>query len=67
MTAQHYLKAFLSDWYVFYQMTLHPGKGNFPMIRVVMLWHRMPREMMKSPSLEFFKNRLDKQLPGIDV
>jgi len=48
-------------------MFLHTGKKNFLMIRIVMLWHRLPREMMKSPSLEVLKNRLVKQLPRMVV
>ena len=27
--------------------------------RVVMLWNRLPRKVVKSPSLEVFKERID--------
>ncbi|EMP33754.1 hypothetical protein UY3_09047 [Chelonia mydas] len=40
-------------------------RKNFLTLRVVKLWNRLPREVMESPSLEAFKNRLDKHLSGM--
>jgi len=36
-------------------------KNLFP-LRVTEPWHRLPREVVESPSLEIFKTRLDKVL-----
>lgn len=33
--------------------------------RVVMQWHRLPREVVESPFLEMFKNRVDMALGGM--
>ena len=35
------------------------GKKFF-LVRVVRLWHRLPREAVNAPSLEVFKFRLDR-------
>ena len=40
---------------------LNMRKNFFP-LRVTELWHRLPREVVESPSLEIFKTRLDKVL-----
>ena len=36
-------------------------RKNFPE-RTVRQWHRLPREMVKSPSLEVFENHVDMAL-----
>ena len=40
---------------------LNMRKNFFP-LRVMELWHRLPREVVESPSLEIFKTHLDKVL-----
>jgi len=40
---------------------LNMRKNFFP-LRVTEPWHRLPREVVESPSLEIFKTRLDKVL-----
>lgn len=40
-------------------------KKNILTIRLDKLWNKLPLESVKSPSLEVFKNRLDKHLSGI--
>jgi len=37
---------------------LNMRKNFFP-LRVMEPWHRLPREVVESPSLEIFKTRLD--------
>jgi len=37
-------------------------RKNFFTLRVMEHWNRLPREVVKSPSLEMFKTRLDKVL-----
>ncbi|KFV78137.1 hypothetical protein N308_15071, partial [Struthio camelus australis] len=34
-------------------------RKNFFTVRVPEPWHRLPREVVESPSLEIFKTRLD--------
>ena len=35
---------------------------NFFMVRVTEHWHRLPREVGESPSMEIFKTQLDADL-----
>jgi len=37
-------------------------RKNFFILRVMEHWHRLPREVVESPSLEIFKIHLDKVL-----
>jgi len=37
-------------------------RKNFFTLRVMEPWHKLPREVVESPSLEIFKTRLDKVL-----
>ena len=37
-------------------------RKNFFTLRMTKRWNRLPREVVKSPSLEIFKTRLDKVL-----
>ncbi|KFQ34944.1 hypothetical protein N332_02692, partial [Mesitornis unicolor] len=37
-------------------------RKKFYTVRVVRHWHRLPREAVDAPSLEVFKNRLDRAL-----
>ena len=49
-----------------YQQRLRLGiKKSFFSERVLMQWHRLPREVMQSPSLEVFKNHGDRALKGM--
>ena len=43
------------------KLRLNMRKNFFP-LRVTEPWHRLPREVVESPSLEIFKTRLDKVL-----
>jgi len=43
------------------KLQLNMRKNFFP-LRVTEHWHRLPREVVESPSLEIFKTHLDKVL-----
>ncbi|KGL77443.1 hypothetical protein N309_00710, partial [Tinamus guttatus] len=40
-------------------------RKNFYIERVVKHWNRLPREVMKSPSLAVFKKRIDEALKAM--
>jgi len=40
-------------------------KREFFMMRVVKHWHRLPKEVVDTPSLETFKIRLDRALSNL--
>ena len=42
-------------------------RKNFCSERAEMQWHRLPREVVQSPSLEVFKNRVDVALKDVVV
>ncbi|KFV77174.1 hypothetical protein N308_00750, partial [Struthio camelus australis] len=46
------------------QFHLNMRKNFFP-VRVSEHWHRLPREVVESPSLQIFKTRLDVILGNI--
>jgi len=46
------------------KLQLNMRKNFFP-LRVTETWHRLPREVVESPSLELFETRLDKVLCGL--
>ena len=50
-------KAFITSYSIRLNM-----KKNFLSERVVGHWHRLPREVVESPSLEKFKNQVDMAL-----
>ena len=38
---------------------------DFPMVRVCNLWNSLPEAVVNAPSVDAFKGRLDKILPGL--